>query len=411
MATKITKRVVDSKPPGEKDIFVWDSELPGFGLKITPAGRKVYVAQSRVGGKTVRVTIGPHGVFTPEQARLEAKKKLGELAKGIHLNQAERVAKARAVTLGEAYRAYIEGRVLTENTLHDYAKAMRRGFADWVDKPVRDINRSMIEGRFNELSKASQAQANQMFRFLRALLNFAKEKYATDDGEPLIPSNPCDRLTALKRWHRIELRTHHIEPHQLKSWFAALLPSPSDSEHRRAIKDFCAFVLLTGCRDQEAAQLKWTDVNLIAGKVTFRETKNHRTHVLPIGVWLADLLKRRKAEAHSPYIFPADNRTGHLKYHRKGVLAIAKASGVEFRLHDLRRTFASIVNHHLGRSFSEYTIKRLLNHSSGGDVTAGYIQFGAEDLREPMALVEQFVLKCAGFQESAPVIPLKQTIS
>ncbi len=59
MATKITKRVVDSKPPGEKDIFVWDSELPGFGLKITPAGRKVYVAQSRVGGKTVRVTIGP----------------------------------------------------------------------------------------------------------------------------------------------------------------------------------------------------------------------------------------------------------------------------------------------------------------------------------------------------------------
>jgi hypothetical protein len=44
-------------------------------------------------------------------------------------------------------------------------------------------------------------------------------------------------------------------------------------------------------------------------------------------------------------------------------------------------------------------------------VTAGYIQFGAEDLREPMELVEQFVLKCAGFQESAPVIPLKQTTS
>jgi len=82
MTTKITKRVVDAQLSQEKDVFLWDSELAGFGLKVTPKGRKVYVAQSRVAGKTVRVTIGPHGAFTPEQARREAKKKLGELAKG-----------------------------------------------------------------------------------------------------------------------------------------------------------------------------------------------------------------------------------------------------------------------------------------------------------------------------------------
>jgi integrase len=191
----------------------------------------------------------------------------------------------------------------------------------------------------------------------------------------------------------------------------ALLPRPLESEHRKTIKDFCAFVLLTGCREQEAGQIQWAEVDLTTRKVTFTEPKNHHPHVLPIGAWLADLLRRRKAEAHSPYVFPADNRTGHLKYHHKGVLAIAEASGVDFRLHDLRRTFTSIVNHHLGCSFSTYTIKRLLNHSRGGDVTEKYVQFGVEDLREPMELVEQFVLKCAGIQESAPVIPLKQTAS
>jgi hypothetical protein len=60
------------------------------------------------------------------------------------------------------------------------------------------------------------------------------------------------------------------------------------------------------------------------------------------------------------YAAPAPNNCGHLMYHRKHVLAIVEASGVEFRLHDLRRTFASIVNHHLGRSLSAYTIKRLM---------------------------------------------------
>jgi integrase len=72
-----------------------------------------------------------------------------------------------------------------------------------------------------------------------------------------------------------------------------------------------------------------------------------------------------------------------------------EAAGVDLRLHDPRRTFASIVNHHLERSVSAYTIKRLLNHSVDGDVIAGYLQFTVEALREPMEMVEQLVLKDA----------------
>ena len=79
---------------------------------------------------------------------------------------------------------------------------------------------------------------------------------------------------------------------------------------------------------------------------------------------------------------------------------------MEFRLHDLRRTFASIATVHLERSLSAYTLKRLLNHRSGGDVTAGYVQVGIEDLREPMRQIEDFVLKCAGLKASAPVVKL-----
>ncbi|MFO1431458.1 MAG: site-specific integrase [Candidatus Competibacteraceae bacterium] len=403
MSTKITKRSVDAaKPPDTGQIFLWDSELPGFGLRVTPT-RKTYIVQSRVAGKTVRTTIGTHGALTPDQARREAMKLLGEMAKGVNLNQAEKEAKLKGITLAEAFHDYLQSRTLTANTLRGYHRAMDKIFADWRDMPLTAINRTMIERRFDQLSERSEAQANQQFRFLRALLNFAMEKYSAADGEPLIPSNPCNRLTALKKWHRIDRRTRYIEPQQLKVWFAALEHQPDDTEHRNTIRDYCAFILLTGCREQEAARLTWDDVNLSNRTVTFRLTKNHRVHNLPIGTWLAGLLERRQAARNSAFVFPANNRDGHLKYHRKGVLAIANASGVEFRLHDLRRSFATIVSHHLERSMSAYTIKRLLNHSSGADVTQGDVQFGIEDLREPMQAVETFVLKCAGLEKTATV--------
>ncbi|MBF0283960.1 MAG: site-specific integrase [Magnetococcales bacterium] len=407
MQTRITKRTVDAAQPLAKPYFLWDEDLAGFGLKVNPTS-KVYVVQSRVDGRTVRATIGHHGVFTPEEARLEARKKLGLMAGGVDLNKEAELDKLRTITLGAAYRSYVAERSLTANTLKDYAKAMRIGFPDWEEKPVTGISRLMVERRFDDLSASSPAQANQMFRFLRALLNYAKEKFASPDGEPLIPSNPCDRLTALKKWHRIERRTRHIEPHQLRPWFAALSPTPDDTEHRRAIKDCCALILMTGCREQEAARLQWGDVDMNARKVTFRITKNHQAHTLPIGSWLEAMLeRRRKTAGASSFVFPAENATGHLLNHRKGVMEICARSGVEFRLHDLRRTFASIVNHHLGRSLSAYTIKRLLNHSGGADVTAGYIQFGVEDLRESMEQVEAFVLKCAGIIETTPVVPMR----
>ncbi len=111
---------------------------------------------------------------------------------------------------------------------------------------------------------------------------------------------------------------------------------------------------------------------------------------------MAELLERRWQDRTSPFVFPAENKTGHLLNHRLAILAICKDSGIEFRLHDLRRTFASIASVHLERSLSAYTLKRLLNHSSGGDVTGGYVQVSVEDLREPMKQIEDFVLKCAG---------------
>ena len=85
---RIIKRAVDAAKVRTTDSYLWDRELTGFGLKVTPAGRKVYLVQYQLGGRkgrTRRVTIGQHGELTPTAARAEAKRLLGRLLPGVTL--------------------------------------------------------------------------------------------------------------------------------------------------------------------------------------------------------------------------------------------------------------------------------------------------------------------------------------
>jgi ATP-dependent exoDNAse (exonuclease V) beta subunit len=79
---KLTKRVVDQIEPGPKDTIHWDDELHGFGVRVWPSGRKVYVAMTRVKGRLRKITIGPHGPMTPEKARVRAHEIIAEAKNG-----------------------------------------------------------------------------------------------------------------------------------------------------------------------------------------------------------------------------------------------------------------------------------------------------------------------------------------
>ena len=86
MSIRISKRIVEAEKPTAKDRFIFDSEVKGFGIKITPAGRKVYILQYRTGGRnspTKRYTIAEHGEFTADQARDEAIKLRGQIRMGV----------------------------------------------------------------------------------------------------------------------------------------------------------------------------------------------------------------------------------------------------------------------------------------------------------------------------------------
>src|ERR1700741_4808306 len=81
---ELNKRNIDSLKPEANRYTAWDSEISGFGLRITPNGRRVYILKYRVGGRQGWITIGRHGSpWTPKEARIEAQRLGGEIARGI----------------------------------------------------------------------------------------------------------------------------------------------------------------------------------------------------------------------------------------------------------------------------------------------------------------------------------------
>ena len=104
--SKLTKRFVESVIPTSKGHVIWDDELPCFGLRVYPSGKRSYLVQYRAKGRSRRYTIGIHGVWTPETARCEAKALLGQIAQGED-PAAEREEKRRAVTVRELCEQYI----------------------------------------------------------------------------------------------------------------------------------------------------------------------------------------------------------------------------------------------------------------------------------------------------------------
>lgn len=398
---KLTKTTVDKLPIPEKEaIFYRDDELRGFGVKVFPSGAKSFFLEKRVMGKVKRITIGRFGEVTMEQARKEAVKLAGQIATGGDPVAEKAQKKLEGTTLRQGFETYLKRRTLKPQTVFDINRCMKEVYPDWLDKPMVRVTPDMVVKRHRDYGQAhSEARANLAMRYLRAIFNFAAAEFTTAEGKPVIEGNPVKKLSQTKSWHRVDRRRTVIKPHELGAWVDAVLKLPSE-----AMRDYHLLVLLTGLRRQEALNLKWSEVDFAGRTLTVLDPKNHQDHTLPLSDYLLDLLIRRKAVASSDYVF-ADNLGRRISNFRYAQAAIERESSVSFCIHDLRRTFATIAE---SLDIPGYALKRLLNHASGADVTAGYIVASTERLREPMQKITDFVLKAAGIKATAEVIELKQ---
>jgi len=272
--TKLTKTAVDQityqghqTTTGWSHDIRWDTQLLGFGCRVFQSGEKTFVYRYRVNGKRKYITLGRFPDITVDQARKGAKRRAGEVAKGTDPQKVKQEAKHKAqqdkiakTTLGQAYATYKTTRTLRPKTLRDYDRVMQITLTDWQNKPLTKITANMIATRHKSLSPA---YGNLSMRVLRAVFNFAMDKYILDDGTYLIARNPTQILSTTKSWKKVAPRTGHLKPHQLPDWFAAL-----EQEENGTIRDFLIFVLFTGLRKENAASLTWEQVDFEDRSIT-----------------------------------------------------------------------------------------------------------------------------------------------
>lgn len=392
--TRLSKSYIDKLPlpvstDGKtKQAFYRDSALPGFGLRVTSGGAKSFIVEKRINGRVKRLTIGRYGPLTPEKARVKAVELLGDITVGKDPVAEKRADSAKKVTLQQAFESYQKSRKdLKPGTINNYQKCVDGCLSDWKNRPLSAISKDMVEARHYEIGQRAPARANNTMRVLRAIFNHAMEKYEDSQGDPIIRTNPVDRLRRNRAWYRIERRSGVLKPHQLHAWNAAV-----DQLTVPATQDYLRFLLFTGLRKMEAAKLRWQDVDLIDRTIAIPDTKNREVHVLPLSDYLFELLKKRHSEAENgaEWVFPSPRYDSHLKEPRSGVSQVARRSGVSFALHDLRRTFITMAE---SLDIPAYALKRLLNHRNPNDVTSGYIINDVERLRSPMEKVAQALLE------------------
>ncbi|MCW8410135.1 integrase family protein [Legionella sp. PATHC035] len=379
----------------------YDDNLKGFGVRVTSGGTKAFFVEKLINRKLNRITIGRYPEISPDMARKKATELLGQIAMGKDPVAEKRAQSMREITLNEVFQEYLQTRkTLKSKTINNYTHMIDKAFPTWKNKPMLSFTKDHISKHHEKLgTEHGEAYANLAMRVLRALFNFAAGQYEDAQGKSLIMENPVRRLSQTRAWYRVERRQTYIKSHELKAWYAGLKTTQNE-----VLRDYLLLILLTGLRRQEAATLKWSDVDLTAKSFTLVKTKNSEPHTLPLSDFLYNLLVNRKKSQMNDYVFPGAGAAGHIIEPRKLMAQVTKVSGVQFTVHDLRRTFITIAE---SLDIPAYALKRLMNHKMSNDVTAGYIIVDVERLRKPMQLITDYILKCMEVIESADVINIQ----
>lgn len=412
---KLTKTFIDKvQPPAEGYAMHWDDSLKGYGLRVTAAGKRVFVAQGRVLGKAVCFTIGPFGEWTEFEAREKARKVLQGMREGIDPRDVKKADEATRVTLQQVADAYM-GRPgkLKDSSKSEIERHVTTTFEAWQHKPITGITEDDCRKRYNEIltkglrGKApAPGQAVQAFSVLRALINFAGRRYKRADGTPLILHNP---VAVLKDdWVTLPERKTRIPESKIGPVWSALQQWRDQAYNRDTLAsiDLVIFLVLTGARIGEAAALTWDRINLDEGWWHLPDPKNRNPVWLPLSTQAVQLLTTRQRVEGSPFVFSSWGKAGHIKDPRDTMKKVSEVAGTKITPHDLRRTFTTFGVANCGVDL--HKIELLTNHVPRGVTAKHYLETShLQYLKPEVQRIADWIEQQAAKANGATVVPLR----
>ena len=333
---KLTKRVIDAtKPASDHDVFRWDAELRGFGLRVKPTGVKSYILQYRtMTGISRRVTIGQHGRLTADEARTQAKIQLGRVARGD--DPAAEKASARD---GISFSAF------AERYLSDHAQSKKKPSSVRMDRinlrkhilPILGRKRLDTLGRadvirLHQSMRATPGAANRCLALLSKMMNLAERWGNRPDG-----SNPCRHVEK----YRENKRNRFLLAAELARLGAACQRCEQDGTISPSFLALVRLLIFTGARLSEIQKAQWDWVDFESGVLRLPDSKSGaKTIMLPAPA--LDVLTRLVRLDGNPYIITGKGDRYLVDVWKQWAILREVAELKDVRLHDLRHSFASI---------------------------------------------------------------------
>ena len=377
--TKLTKSAIDALPTPQSDTVYWDAALPGFGVKVTPKGRKVFIVLYRTGGagsKLRKYTIGPYGRVTLHQARIAAQKVFAARLEGRDPAAEKRERKRRVVAdrVEDLLEAFIEQRLSQNRSGAEIARLLRREMGKaWAGRSIHEIGkRDVVEVISAIEQRGAPVAANKTLKSIKTFMRWCVGRAVLDqspaEGVPLPAKEVArDRVLSDDELARVILAARQVD------------------DRYGGIVELLA---LTGQRREEVARLAWDELDLTQRIWTIPKsrTKNAKPHIVQlsdqsIAVLQAD--ERRRVLTCLLYMGPNHSRT--LRVPNAKLDELSKVTG--WRLHDLRRTCVSGMAR-LG--IAPHVADKILNHQSGTITGVAAVYQRHEFLRERKDALERW---------------------
>lgn len=382
---KLTKRVVDAaQRPASGEVRLWDADLAGFCLRVYPTGRRVYSLKFRVGTRQRWMTIGEHGkpwaggqALTPDEARREAQKVIGQARAGEDATQTKRDRRT-ALTVAELIDRYLDEGPATRPAKRESSWKADRGNLihharpQLGDRLVTELTRSDVARMIKAVSDGDTAQAttktkargratirggpgiaSRVLASFRAMLSWGVE-HGVGEANPATGVKLAKRATCERFLSREEALIALAKLDELEA----------TSDVTKTLGAIIRLLLLTGARKTEIAGLRWSEVDFARKRLVLppeRTKAGSKTGERRISLSAAAVELLQEQPGRESWVFPSIRGDGHVTGVQKAWERVRKAAHLpDVRLHDLRHSFASFA---IADGASLYLVSKALGHA------------------------------------------------
>ena len=352
-AVKLNKRTIDRLTVERASTVFWDSELPGFGIRVHATGRKVFVAQARMpGGLPKRATVGRYEDIDPEVARPMAAGMIDRIRRGRDPVAPPAPEEPTVADLAERFLAAHVEVNCKPRTVETYRSLLRLHILrELGDLRLSEVDRSHVSALHHGL-RDTPSRANQSVGIFSKMF-----KLAVAWGMTPARPNPCRSIKRYKERSCERFLTEDEYARLGRVLFEAEAEGPLMASAVAAVR----LLLLTGCRRNEILMLRWDDIDRRAGELRLSDSKSGPRRV-PLTPPVERVLARIPRAKGNPWVIAGEKPDDRLRRIDPFWNRLRARAGLDgLRLHDCRHSFASRALA-VGESLS--AISRLLGHKT-----------------------------------------------